>query len=227
MNSNKLSKRLLAAASFVRQGSVVADVGSDHAYLPIYLCNLGKIPKAIASDINEGPVARAKINVASAGLGRKITVLHTSGLDGIDRYSPDDIVICGMGGELIRDIIACAEWTKNKKIRLILQPMTHSEKLRAFLLENGYTIIGETIIKDDKLYQIICAEYTGRREEYSPAELVLGRLNIEFRNEFFTEYADYIKRVYLVRRDGKSASGADTSEEDILIAEIDKLLKGE
>ena len=118
MNSPKLSPRLLAAAGFVRSGAFVADVGTDHAYLPIYLCAEGKIKGAVASDINEGPVARAMINVAGYRLGRKIQVLRADGLSGLDAYSPTDILICGMGGELIAEIVKSAEWTKNKKIRL-------------------------------------------------------------------------------------------------------------
>lgn len=225
MNSPKLSPRLIAAANFVRSGSFVADIGTDHAYLPIYLCLTGKIRGAVASDINEGPVARAKINVANYHLAKKITVLQTDGLSGIEGYRPDDIIICGMGGELIARIIECAEWTRNERIRLILQPMTHADKLRAYLLENGYSIADETIVKDDKLYQIICAEYSGNTEKYSPAELIFGRHNIVRGGEVFCEYVSYVRSVLIARRDGKLCSGADVSEEISIINEIDKLLE--
>ena len=224
MTFSKLSARLLAAADFVRQGSFVADVGSDHAYLPIYLCNLGKIRGALASDINEGPVARAKINIASYHLGKKISVLRTDGLSGVEAFSPDDIVICGMGGELICSIIDAAEWTKNKKIRLILQPMTHAEKLRAYLISNGFSIVGETILKEDKIYQIICAEYSGEVADYSKTELIFGKHNLEKKSEVFLEYARYVQSVFVTRRDGKRSSGADVSEEEYIIAEIDKII---
>ena len=224
MTFSKLSARLLAAADFVRQGSFVADVGSDHAYLPIYLCSLGKIRGALASDINEGPVARAKINIASYHLGKKISVLRTDGLSGVEDFSPDDIVICGMGGELICSIIDSAEWTKNKNIRLILQPMTHAEKLREYLLSNGFSIIGETILKEDKIYQIICAEYSGAVSDYSELELIFGRHNLEKKSEVFLEYARYVQSVFVTRRDGKRSSGADVSDEEYVIAEIDKII---
>ena len=224
MNSPKLSPRLLAAAKFVRSGAFVADVGSDHAYLPIYLCTEGRIRGAVASDINEGPVARAMINVASYHLGRKITVLRTDGLSGIDEYSPSDILICGMGGELIAEIIRSAPWTKNEKIRLILQPMTHADKLRAYLTENGFSIVDEVIVKDDKIYQLICAEYTGRITTLSPVELIFGRCNISRGGEPLREYATYVRGVFLTRKNGKLRSGADVSEESLIIDEIDKLL---
>lgn len=224
MTFSKLSARLLAAADFVRQGSFVADVGSDHAYLPIYLCSLGKIRGALASDINEGPVARAKINIASYHLGKKISVLHTDGLSGVEKFAPDDIVICGMGGELICSIIDAAEWTKNKNIRLILQPMTHAEKLRAYLIANGFSIVAETILKEDKIYQIICAEYSGESSDYSETELIFGKHNLEKKSEVFLEYARYVRSVYVTRRDGKHSTGADVSEEEYIIAEIDKII---
>ena len=225
MNSPKLSPRLLAAAGFVRNGSFAADIGTDHAYLPIYLCSSGRIIGAVASDINEGPVARALINVADYHLTKKITVLRADGLSGIEEYRPNDIMICGMGGELITEIIKSAEWTRDKKIRLILQPMTHADKLRAYLLENGYSIVDEAIVKDDKIYQIICAEYAGNVYEYSPVELIFGRHNIARGGEVFYEYAAYVKNVFLTRKNGKLCSGADVSEECFIIDEIDKLLK--
>jgi tRNA (adenine22-N1)-methyltransferase len=222
-NIPKISKRLEAAASFVRRDARIADIGTDHAYLPIYLCNLGKIRGALASDINEGPVARAKINIASYHLGKKISVLRTDGLSGVESFSPDDIVICGMGGELICSIIDAAEWTKNKKIRLILQPMTHAEKLRAYLISNGFSIVGETILKEDKIYQIICAEYTGETTEYSEIEAIFGKISIKQRTDVFEEYLSYVRGVFETRRNGKALSGADVSAEEAIIEEIDKL----
>ena len=133
MNPPKLSPRLLAVAELVREGAYVADVGTDHAYLPIYLCLSGKARGAVASDINEGPVQRAKLNIASHKLEDKILVLHTDGLRRVDILCPDDVMICGMGGELIAEIISGAEWLKKRRNRLILQPMTQADKLRDYL----------------------------------------------------------------------------------------------
>lgn len=223
MTSSKLSERLLAAAGFVRPSSFAADIGSDHAYLPIYLCNLGKIRGAVATDINEGPVARALINVSSNHLNKKISVLRTDGLRGVDTYAPDDIMICGMGGELIISIISAAEWVKNSKIRLILQPMTHADKLRRYLWDNGFAIVGERIVKEDKIYQIICAEYTGETIEYSEIEAIFGKISIKQRTDVFEEYLSYVRGVFETRRNGKALSGVDVSAEEAIIEEIDKL----
>mgnify|MGYP003301554816 CR=1 FL=1 len=105
MKKTKLDARLLAVASLVREGAYLADVGTDHAYLPIVLVLEGVSKKAVASDINEGPYLRALSNVRAHSLSDKITALCTPGLDGIEKYAPTDILICGMGGELIFRII--------------------------------------------------------------------------------------------------------------------------
>ena len=215
----------MAAANFVRPMAVVADVGTDHAYLPIYLCKLGKIRSAVASDINEGPVARAKINIATHSLAKKIAVCHTDGLTGIEAYSPTDIIICGMGGELIAEIIKRAEWTKSRSIRLILQPMTHADKLRKFLCDEGYLIIDEALAKEEKVYQIICAEYRGDAVEYSPIELIFGKQNIARGGEELKIYAEYVRSVYETKIRGKQSAGADTTEEETIVSKIDELLK--
>ena len=225
MNPLKLSPRLMAAANFVRPMAVVADVGTDHAYLPIYLCKLGKIRSAVASDINEGPVARAKINIATHSLAKKIAVCHTDGLTGIEAYSPTDIIICGMGGELIAEIIKRAEWSKSGSIRLILQPMTHADKLRKFLCDEGYLIIDEALAKEEKVYQIICAEYRGDAVEYSPIELIFGKQNIARGGEELKIYAEYVRSVYETKIRGKQSAGADTTEEETIVSKIDELLK--
>ena len=175
----KLSKRLRAAADFVRQGAYIADVGTDHAYLPIALCIEGRVRGAIASDINEGPILRAREHIKEYGLTDNITAVLADGLDKISSYEPTDILILGMGGELIANIISKASFTKDEKIRLILQPMTHPEILRRFLLENGYGIVDEVMAcEEKKVYQIICAEYTGKPQEHSDVELLLGKKNI-------------------------------------------------
>lgn len=224
MNAPNLAARLLAAADLVRRDSIVADVGSDHAYLPIYLCLTGKIRGAVASDVNEGPLARAMINVKEYHLEKRISLLLADGLAGIEKYSPDDIVICGMGGELITEILKKAPWTKNGKIRLILQPMTHADKLRAYLADNGYSVIDEKLVKEEKIYQLICAEYTGTPETCSELELIFGKHNIRKDGEVFREYAEYVRRVFLTRYEGKRRAEKDASEEERVISDIDRLL---
>ena len=217
-----LTKRLSAAADFVRKGTFVADVGTDHAYLPIALALSGKIVGGVASDINEGPYLRALANVKSHSLEKKITAIHTAGLCGIEKYSPTDIVICGMGGELIASIIDAATWTKNGSIRLVLQPMTHSEILRKYLLDNKFSIIDEKLAKEEKIYEILCAEYTGESEEYSNAELLLGKKNVQRKDELFFEFLGHHLSVLHRIANAKHSANADASKEDALIKELEE-----
>ena len=148
MNIPKISKRLEAAASFSRRGARFADVGTDHAYLPIYL-HATEGSRGVASDINVGPTERALANVISHGAKGAIDVVRTDGLNGIEKYFPEDIFILGMGGELIVKIISEAQWLKDEKKRLVLQPMTHPEAVRKYLYDNGFDIVDELIIKDE------------------------------------------------------------------------------
>ena len=212
-----ISKRLSAAADFVRAGAYVADVGTDHAYLPIYLAKTEKIRGGVASDINEGPYLCAKKNIAAEGLSHIITAVHTAGLCGIEKYAPTDIMICGMGGELISKILEDAPWVKNEKIRLILQPMTHPELLRKYLLTGGFNIKDEKIIHEDKLYVVLCAEYSGESENYTDAELLLGRHNIKRADESVTQLIDWQISVQKKIADAKLAGGADASDEQRII----------
>ena len=223
MNSPILTPRLASAASFVRKNSVVADVGTDHAYLPIALVLGGISKSAIASDINEGPYLRALTNIRSHSLSGKITALCTPGLDGIEKYSPTDILICGMGGELIAAIIDGAPWTKNEKIRLVLQPMTHAEILRKYLIDNGFSIVDEKIAKEEKIYQIICAEYTGASEEFSELELIFGKINIERGGETFCELVsrqtEILKRIAEAKSKARKTEASNDEEKLICLME--------
>lgn len=210
----ELSKRLSAISEYVRPMSIIADIGTDHAYLPIHLALCGRIKRAVASDINEGPYIRAKINVAAAHLENKITTLCTAGLCGIEEYSPDDILICGMGGELIASILEDAPWIKNERTRLILQPMTHPEILRKYLFENGWGIVDERLVRDDKIYQIICAEYKPCATiEYTPAELLIGKRSQNTTKELYNEAVEaqikILDKIILGKKQGNSNTAAE------------------
>ena len=220
----KLSKRLQCAADLVREGSFLADVGTDHAYLPVVLAATGKIRGGIASDIHKGPIERARANVKAWGLEETLSTMLCDGLCGIEPHNPDDILILGMGGELIADILARAPWTKKEGVRLILQPMTHAELLRAFLLENGYGIVREVLVKEDKIYQIICAEYTGKTENYTAAELAFGKETLCRMDETARELLLHWQSILARRIEGKEKAGADASEEMKLKKEIEAWL---
>lgn len=220
MSFPKISKRLLCAASFAQKGDFVADVGTDHAYLPIYLYTKGIIKGAVVSDINEGPIGRAKENIIEFSCEDAVIPILSDGLYKIDQYSPDTVFILGMGGELIVNIIASAEWVKKKKPRLVLQPMTHRELLRAYLFESGFEITEETLIEDGKIYQIIVAEYTGRPTEATCLELFFGKINLQERTELLISAMRREADVISARLLGKSKAGLDGGEDAALLNEI-------
>ena len=224
----KLTPRLRRAADMAREGAFVADVGTDHAYLPIALCLEGRIRGGVASDINDGPVERAEKNIYGYGLGEKLSVIKTDGLCGIEVYAPDDVFILGMGGELIARILSDAPWTKNKKINLCLQPMTHAEILREFLARNGYAVIDEHIVEEgERSYQLMLANYTGRREEFTEAELLFGKINIQKRTDELIRLAQKTLVILERRVAGKQSAGENADGERRLIEQINAIIRGE
>ena len=157
-----LDKRLSAVAALVRQGSRLADIGTDHAYLPVHLVQAGIIPSAIASDIGAGPLDAARRTVTENGLTSEIALRLGDGLAIVSADEVDDIAIAGMGGETIAAILEAAPWVQNEGIRLILQPMTRAEDLRRWLLTHDFTVLEEHLITDGRhLYPVLAARYTG------------------------------------------------------------------
>ncbi len=184
-----LDLRLLLVASLVRNGSKVADIGTDHAYIPVYLLQKGVSPSAVAADLRKMPLENAKKTIDRFGLSSKIQTIISDGLDKIDASSCDDIIIAGMGGLLIEEILSRTSWVFNEKYRLILQPMSHQEDVRRFLFENGFEIKEEKCCLDKKhCYCVIAAEYNGKKIEHTPSEIYIGTLS---------KNKDEASRVYL------------------------------
>ena len=219
-----LDKRLSAAAEMVPHGARLADIGSDHAYLPIALCLDGKIEYALASDINEGPVASAISNVRANGLLDKISVVRADGLDLARAFDPDCISILGMGGELIVSILDAAAWIRDERITLVLQPMTHAEIVAKYLADNGFYIKDEKIVKDGersgKLYRIMCAGYDGIARRISEADAYIGAINLDRGNAEALEYIDKTVRSLGVRIEGQKKAGKDAPCEQRLHDEL-------
>ena len=135
----KLDQRLSAVAALVRLGSRLADIGTDHAYLPVWLVQNGVCPAAIAADLRPGPLEAARRHVAAAGLEDRISLRLGDGLAPVFPGEADDIVIAGMGGETIAAILAAADWLADARLRLVLQPMSRAEETRRWLLKNGFS----------------------------------------------------------------------------------------
>lgn len=237
----KLTPRLMTAVPYIRSGRLVADIGTDHAYLPIYLCEQKRLSPvttpsgetlcAVAADINKGPVERADQHVAMAGLTKYIRTVQTNGLCGLDVYDPDDIIIFGMGGELIASILEDSPWVNRAGKRLILQPMTHAEKLREYLLSAGYTIIGETLSREgDRVYQTICAEPAPEGyvpPSLSPAELAVGQMSFRVTDSeqkaLYAALIDKTLRTETYIRDTRRRAGQKTPEQDLLVVSLTAL----
>lgn len=150
----ELSPRLQAIARQVPQGARLADVGTDHGYLPVWLLLNGRIGYAIAADLRKGPLDRAKGTARRFGQTDGISFRLCDGLTGIHEEEVDAVAIAGMGGETIAAILEAASWTKKGKL-LLLQPMTGAPKLRWWLQRNEYAILQEEIIREgDKLYSL-------------------------------------------------------------------------
>lgn len=178
-----LHERLAAVASLVRDGAYLADIGTDHAYLPIFLAQTGRITGAVASDIRPGPLSRAEENIRMAGLSDRISTVQTDGLAGLERYPLTDIVIAGMGGMEIAAILDAAPFVKRTRPRLILQPMQHIPELRDFLADGWNTEKEVQTIESGKLYQIFCVTYDGISRPNTEVERLLGRYSIEHKAE--------------------------------------------
>ena len=143
----ELTPRLQLLADWVPPGAALADIGTDHGHLPIWLRIHGRVASAIASDLRKGPLARAKENGAAYGADR-IDYRLGSGLEGIRPEEADTVVIAGMGGENIVSILTAAPWAKDGNHTLLLSPHTKSEELRRFLSDNGYAIRREALVAD-------------------------------------------------------------------------------
>ena len=147
MRQLELSPRLQLLADWVPQGARLADVGTDHAYLPVWLTLHGRVTSAIASDLRKGPLERARETGWTYG-AEGIDYRLGDGLAFIRPEEADTIVIAGMGGENIASILAAAPWTADGRHTLLLQPQTHAEDLRRFLMDHGYAIRREALVRD-------------------------------------------------------------------------------
>lgn len=172
-----LGKRLGVCASMVREGVSLADVGTDHGYLPIWLSLQGKISRGIASDVRPGPLCAAEKNIVRFQ-ANKITTRLSDGLAEIEPWEADDIVIAGMGGELIARIIRDAPWLKNGDKHLILQPMTSFAELREFLAAEGFAILREeAVLEDRRAYSAILAVYEPEKVHRFPGFAHIGGID--------------------------------------------------
>lgn len=214
-----LDNRLRAVANMVRKDSVFADIGTDHGYIPIYLIGKGISEKGYACDINTQPLDTAKKNITKHGFSDKIKTILCDGLEGIKAQKPDDIIIAGMGGDMISHIIGNVEWIKNKDTHLILQPMTKAGKLREFLYGSGYEIECEHgVIVGKFCYTVISAYYSGEKKGISSLFYYTGKMIEQNTNEAM----EYLNRV-IYGLEKKIEGQQKSKNEDTLNTRLDDI----
>ncbi|MCL6447343.1 MAG: class I SAM-dependent methyltransferase [Armatimonadetes bacterium] len=186
----ELSKRLAAVASFVPPGSVTADIGTDHALLPIYLVKNGLCPEAIATERNEGPFLAAEQAVEQSGLKHKISLRKGNGLQVLEPGEAGTIVIAGMGGNTIRSVLAGSKPVLDRAGTLVLQPMSDPGDLRRWLCANGWRIADEELVAEDgRIYLILAAKH-GQEPVRDPLLLELGPRLLEKKGPLLRGYLE-------------------------------------
>ncbi|MEW6064043.1 SAM-dependent methyltransferase [Desulforamulus profundi] len=223
-----ISNRLKVLADYVPCGSIVADIGTDHGYLPVYLILKGISPRAIAADIRRGPLEAARSNVMQYQAAGKIDLRLGNGLQVLAPGEADTIVIAGMGGGTIRDILQTSPEVAAKARRLILQPMADEKDLRLFLLEHGWTIVDETLLLEDgRLYLALVAE-RGQEDIKDPLILEIGPRLLEKKHPLLGEHIHRLKEKYCRVLDGLHKSSQQAALEKAgrvqeKISQLDKL----
>lgn len=202
-----MDKRLLTIAQHVKAGKGVVDVGTDHAFFPVYLAQNGYKGELIATDINYAPLLTGIENAKAAGLDGRIDFLLCDGLEKCPHERIDSIVIAGMGGDTMCGILDRTSWIFDFPYRLILQPMTKAEILRYWLINNGFDIETEELVEETgNLYQILTAA-AGNAGIYNDAELLTGKFELIRSSECFSKRLDQ-----LIKSFKKSTSGMSNCE---------------
>ena len=174
MRTIHLTPRLQMTADLAPEGARLADVGTDHAYLPAALILEGKIPWAIAADLRQGPLDRARATVRECGLTGRVAFRLCDGLTGIQPGEVDAVVIAGMGGETIAAILSAAPWVRTGDVPLILQPMSSFPDLRGWLQGNGFAIQEERLAREGEMLYTALLVRAGEMAPLSLAEVWLG-----------------------------------------------------
>lgn len=173
----KLSPRLSAVASLVKGGGILADIGTDHAYLPIFLVEAGVIPAAVAADIGKLPLQNAEKSVEVYGMSDKISLRLSDGLRGFTENDAEEFVFAGMGGTLIAEKLSETPWVKNSRFHFVFQPQSRAEDLREFLYSEGFEIGREIATHEgNRFYIAFDAVYTGCKKNFTQADCFLGKL---------------------------------------------------
>ena len=211
----ELTPRLKKIAGLLpNKAKTLVDIGTDHAYLPVYCLLNGICENAIAMDVNEGPLKRAEENTKKYNLEDKISLRLSDGIQKLKKGEADVIVIAGMGGLLIQKILEEGKDILTLGTKLILQPMIAQEELREYLFSNGYAIENEYVVSEgSKFYNIFCATF-GKETKYCYDDIIVGRNLKKNSPEIFEDYVTYKMNVLqkIITGMEKSASEKNTAD---------------
>ncbi|HBG4719904.1 TPA: SAM-dependent methyltransferase [Clostridioides difficile] len=228
----KLTDRLLKIASLVSDGKKIADIGTDHGYIPVYLLKEGKVPFAVLADVNKGPLDNAHKEVIQNNLLDKVDLRLGSGIEILEIGEVEEVIIAGMGGILISELLKAKKEVAHNVEKLILQPMQAQEELRYYLLNNGYEILEEVLVREDfRIYEIIVAKYTGKNtiiedEIYYEVGIKL----LENKDSLFNDFIEKKIKTYssiVNKLEGKNGEAIDKKrkESEVAIKKLENLIK--
>ncbi len=184
----ELSKRLQAVADMISPGLTVADVGTDHGYIPIYLFSTGKSPRVIAMDINLGPLERAKEHIAEYDLQDKIETRLSDGVAKLGVGEFDSVVIAGMGGALTIQIMEEGKEVFKHLKEFVLQPQSELYKVRKYLKDQSYKIVAEDMVLEDGKYYPMMKVVQGEELNYADIELRYGKHLLQNKNRILQAF---------------------------------------
>lgn len=213
----RLTCRLQAIADYVNQGSVVADIGTDHGYIPVYLVANNICDRVIATDVNRGPLNNAESYINKKGFNDIIETRLGDGLCPLNTYEVDTAIMAGMGGLLVIEILEKSRDVANSIENFIIQPMVASDELRKYLYSKGYSISDERLAKEgDKLYEIIYAKHGSDTIE-KDIYYEIGKKLIENKDKYLIEFVQRkiskIEEILNNLKDKESINGRKRYEE--------------
>ena len=196
----ELSKRIYAVASLVTTGNRIADIGTDHAYIPIFLIQKQHIPSAIAMDVNDGPLMRATEHIREYALEDRIETRLSDGFQELKAGEADTAIIAGMGGNLVIRILK-EHWNITCSLKeCVLQPQSEIAKVRAFLLEEGFLFIEEDMALDDEKYypmmKVVPPSQKRNPEVWTETQLRFGKLLLEKQHPVLYQYLQREERIH-------------------------------
>nr|UWI51492.1 class I SAM-dependent methyltransferase [Clostridioides difficile] len=228
----KLTDRLLKIASLVSDDKKIADIGTDHGYIPVYLLNEGRVPFAVLADVNKGPLDNARKEVIQNNLLEKVDLRLGSGIEVLEIGEVEEVIIAGMGGILISELLEAKKEVAHSIEKLILQPMQAQEELRRYLLNNGYEILKEVLVREDfRIYEIIVAKYTGKNTIIEDEiQFEVGIKLLENKDSLFYDFIEKKIKTYSAivnQLEGKNGEEINKKREEskIAIRKLENLIK--